>query len=64
MGFLGFESIRKKKAWPESVVSLLKIVGETFARTLGYQSPGEVLGAIHDISLQLFVNPESYHKTS
>ena len=108
MGFLGFESIREKKVWPESVVSLLKIVGETFANalvrkrtedslreseghfrnifdyavegifqstlddqyksvnpafahTLGYETPGEVLGAIHDISLQLFVNPESYH---
>ena len=108
MGFLGFESIREKKIWPESVVSLLKIVGETFAnalvrkrtedslreseghfrnifdyavegifqstldnryksvnpafaRTLGYESPEEVLSTISDISLQLFVNPESYH---
>jgi PAS domain S-box-containing protein len=108
MGFLGFESIHEKRVWPESVVSLLKIVGETFAnalvrkrtedslreseghfrnifdyavegifqstlddryrsvnpafaRTLGYESPDEVLDTIHDISLQLFVNPESYH---
>jgi PAS domain S-box-containing protein/putative nucleotidyltransferase with HDIG domain len=108
MGFLGFESIRKKKVWPESIVSLLKIVGETFAnalvrkrtedslreseghfrnifdyavegifqstlddqyksvnpafaRTLGYESPEEVLGKINDIPLQLFVNPQSYH---
>ncbi|MBP1734701.1 MAG: putative signaling protein [Deltaproteobacteria bacterium] len=108
MGFLGFESIREKKMWPESIVSLLKIVGETFvnalvrkrtedslreseghfrnifdyavegifqstlddqyksvnpafARTLGYESPEEVLGTIHDISRQLFVDPQSYH---
>jgi PAS domain S-box-containing protein len=107
MGFLGFESIREKKIWPESVVSLLKIVGETFtnalvrkktedslreseshfrnifdyavegifqstlddrymsvnpafARTLGYESPREVLGTINDISSQLYVNSESY----
>jgi PAS domain S-box-containing protein/putative nucleotidyltransferase with HDIG domain len=107
MGFLGFESIHEKRVWPESVVSLLKIVGETFAnalvrkrtedslreseghfrnifdyavegifqstlddryrsvnpafaRTLGYESPDEVLDTIHDISLQLFVHPESY----
>jgi PAS domain S-box-containing protein/putative nucleotidyltransferase with HDIG domain len=107
MGFLGFESIREKKMWPESAVSLLKIVGETFtnalarkrtedslreseshfrnifdyavegifqntlddryksvnpafARTLGYESPEEVLSTITDISHQLFVKPESY----
>ena len=107
MGFLGFESIREKKIWPESVVSLLKIVGETFtnalvrkktedslreseshfrnifdyavegifqstlddrymsvnpafARTLGYESPQEVLSTINDISRQLYVNSESY----
>ena len=34
MGFLGFESIREKKMWPESAVSLLKIVGETFTDAL------------------------------
>jgi len=34
MGFLGFESIREKKVWSESVVSLLKIVGETFVNAL------------------------------
>ena len=34
MGFLGFESIREKKMWPESTVSLLKIVGETFVNAL------------------------------
>ncbi len=34
MGFLGFESIQKKKMWPESIVSLLKIVGETFTSAL------------------------------
>jgi len=107
MGFLGFESIREKKIWPESAVSLLKIVGETFtnalmrkktedslreseshfrnifdyavegifqstlddrymsvnpafARTLGYESPQEVLSTINDISRQLYVNSESY----
>jgi len=107
MGFLGFESIREKKMWPESAVSLLKIVGETFtnalvrkrtedslreseshfrnifdyavegifqntlddryksvnpafARTLGYESPEEVLSTITDIPHQLFVKPESY----
>jgi PAS domain S-box-containing protein/putative nucleotidyltransferase with HDIG domain len=107
IGFLGFESIRAKKMWPESAVSLLKIVGETFtnalvrkrtedslreseshfrnifdyavegifqntlddryksvnpafARTLGYESPEEVLSSITDISHQLFVKPESY----
>jgi PAS domain-containing protein len=108
MGFLGFESIREKKMWPESTVSLLKIVGETFvnalvrkrtenslkeserhfrnifdyavegifqstlddrymsvnpafARTLGYESPKEVLQSISNISTQLFVEPQSYH---
>ncbi|HNQ47405.1 MAG TPA: HD domain-containing protein [Syntrophorhabdus sp.] len=107
MGFLGFESIHKKKVWSESTVSLLKIVGETFtsalmrkrtedslreseshfrnifdyavegifqstlddryksvnpafARTLGYESPEEVLNTITNISRQLYVNPESY----
>jgi PAS domain S-box-containing protein/putative nucleotidyltransferase with HDIG domain len=107
MGFLGFESIREKKMWPESAISLLKIVGETFtnaivrkrtedslreseshfrnifdyavegifqntlddryksvnpafARTLGYESPEEVLSTITDIPHQLFVKPESY----
>lgn len=34
MGFLGFESIREKKVWPESSVSLLKIVSETFTNAL------------------------------
>lgn len=34
MGFLGFESIHEKKVWSESIVSLLKIVGETFTGAL------------------------------
>ena len=34
MGFLGLESIHEKKMWPESIVSLLKIVGETFTSAL------------------------------
>lgn len=34
MGFLGFESVHEKKVWSESIVSLLKIVGETFVNAL------------------------------
>ncbi|OPY78146.1 MAG: Cyclic di-GMP phosphodiesterase response regulator RpfG [Syntrophorhabdus sp. PtaU1.Bin153] len=34
MGFLGFDSIRGQRTWPEYIVSLLKIVGETFANAL------------------------------
>lgn len=31
IGFVGFESIRQKTTWSESIISLLKIVGEIFA---------------------------------
>ncbi|MCX8110230.1 MAG: PAS domain S-box protein [Syntrophorhabdaceae bacterium] len=34
IGFLGFESIRKKTTWSENIISLLKIVGEIFANAL------------------------------
>ncbi len=34
IGFLGFENIRKKTTWSESIISLLKIVGEIFANAL------------------------------
>jgi diguanylate cyclase (GGDEF)-like protein/PAS domain S-box-containing protein len=33
-GFLGFDSVRVVKEWPEDVISLLKIVGEIFANAL------------------------------
>ncbi|OPY66447.1 MAG: Cyclic di-GMP phosphodiesterase response regulator RpfG [Syntrophorhabdus sp. PtaU1.Bin050] len=34
MGFLGFDSIREQRIWPEYIISLLKIVGETFTNAL------------------------------
>ncbi|WP_051408992.1 HD domain-containing phosphohydrolase [Syntrophorhabdus aromaticivorans] len=34
MGFLGLDSIREQRTWPEYIISLLKIVGETFANAL------------------------------
>jgi PAS domain S-box-containing protein/putative nucleotidyltransferase with HDIG domain len=34
MGFLGFDSIREQRIWPEYIISLLKIVGETLANAL------------------------------
>lgn len=108
LGFLGFETIHRRKEWSESIVSLLKIVSETFAnaivrkkiedslreserhfrnifdyavegifqstlddrykivnpafaRTLGYESPRDVITAISSIPNQLFVNPGSYY---
>ncbi|MCX8023340.1 MAG: PAS domain S-box protein [Syntrophorhabdaceae bacterium] len=34
IGFLGFEKINEKKTWPESIISLLRIVGELFANAI------------------------------
>ncbi|MCU0578761.1 MAG: PAS domain S-box protein, partial [Desulfobacterota bacterium] len=34
IGFLGFESIRRRKAWSEEIVTLLTIVGEIFTNAL------------------------------
>lgn len=34
IGFLGFDSVRSEKKWSEDIISLLRIVGETFANAL------------------------------
>jgi PAS domain S-box-containing protein len=42
-GFVGFDSVRKKKAWPEDIIRLLKIVGEIIANALGRKKAEEIL---------------------
>ncbi|MCX7966035.1 MAG: PAS domain S-box protein [Syntrophorhabdaceae bacterium] len=34
IGFFGFEKVKEKRIWPESVISLLKIVGELLANAI------------------------------
>ena len=34
VGFLGFDSIRREKSWPEKTLTLLKVVGEIFVNAL------------------------------
>jgi len=43
MGFIGFESCRSTKIWPENVIALLKIVGELFAFALSRKQVTEEL---------------------
>jgi PAS domain S-box-containing protein len=43
MGFIGFESCRSTKTWPENIVALLKIVGELFAFALSRKQVTEAL---------------------
>lgn len=48
VGFLGFDSVRKKKIWSMDVITLLKIVGEIFVNALEYKRTGKVLQKAHD----------------
>lgn len=34
IGFVGFDAVRERKAWPEDMVSLLNLVGDTIANAL------------------------------
>jgi PAS domain S-box-containing protein len=34
VGYIGFDSVREEKTWPDEVISLLKIVGENFVNSL------------------------------
>jgi two-component system cell cycle sensor histidine kinase/response regulator CckA len=34
IGFLGFDSVRAEKTWPEDIIALLRIAGEIFANAL------------------------------
>lgn len=43
VGFLGFDSVKKKRAWADAHISLLKILGEIFANALKRKSTEEVL---------------------
>lgn len=43
VGFLGFDSVRSKKTWPESIISLLKIVGEIVANALAQKKAAEAM---------------------
>jgi PAS domain S-box-containing protein len=42
-GFIGFESCRSTKAWPENIIALLKIVGELFAFALSRKQVTDAL---------------------
>jgi PAS domain S-box-containing protein/putative nucleotidyltransferase with HDIG domain len=43
IGFIGFESVRATKTWPENIIALLKIVGEIFAFALSRKRATEAL---------------------
>ena len=43
IGFVGFDSVRRKKEWTEDVVTLLRIVGEIFANALEHKRAQEAL---------------------
>ena len=40
LGFVGFDSVRHRRRWPESAVSLLRQTGEIFANALQHQRSG------------------------
>ncbi|OPY75523.1 MAG: Cyclic di-GMP phosphodiesterase Gmr [Syntrophorhabdus sp. PtaU1.Bin058] len=43
IGFLGLDSVRSKKNWPEGIISLLKIVGEIVANALAQKKAAEAM---------------------
>ena len=43
IGFLGFDSVRSEKIWPEDIITLLRIVGEIFANALERKQAEETL---------------------
>ena len=60
MGFLGFDSVRKRKAWTDDLITLLKIVGDIFVSALQrktfeeeiHQSKEEALAASQSLANQ------------
>ncbi len=43
IGFLGLESLKEKKVWPEDIISLLNIVAEIFVNVLEHKKTGTEL---------------------
>jgi PAS domain S-box-containing protein len=43
VGYLGFDSVRVEKIWPEEIITLLKIVGEIFVNALEHKRLEEEL---------------------
>ena len=42
-GFLGFDSVRSQKSWPDDVIALLRIAGESISRALARLRAEEAL---------------------
>jgi PAS domain S-box-containing protein len=65
-GFIGFDSVRTEKAWPDHVIVLLKIVGHIFANALEHRRTEEMLrkseSKLHFLSCQLIAAHENERK--
>lgn len=48
IGFVGFDSVRAEKTWPEQIIGLLRIVGEIVANTIVRKRAEEALRKAHD----------------
>ena len=53
IGFLGFDSVRKKKIWSEDIISLVKIVGEIFTNALEHKRTEEAFHKSEETALRL-----------
>ncbi len=56
VGFLGLDSIRTEKNWPEEVHTLLKVLGEVFVNALDRKNTGEAVRASEKKYRSLFEN--------
>ena len=56
VGFLGLDSVRRKKRWDEEIISLLKIVGEIFVNALARKKAAETVRISEEKYRNIFEN--------
>ena len=56
VGFLGLDSVRRKKTWDEEIISLLKIVGEIFVNALARKKAAETVRISEEKYRNIFEN--------
>ena len=62
IGFIGFDSVRSEKTWPEEIVSLLRIVGNLLAHALERkQVEGELKEREERLQLIFEYAPDAYY---
>jgi len=58
LGYMGFDSVRSEKSWPDDIITLLQMVAEVFGNSLGRENLERRLEDLHEIARDLHRNDD------